>query len=67
DRLPSQPGDVQRTGGSIAAARSILGWEPVTPLPDGLAAEVAWVQDRSRRFDVGVDGQGAVGSPARRG
>ncbi len=42
-----QAGDVQRTGGSNAAARRLLGWEPQTTLADGIAAQVAW--HRSRR------------------
>ena len=47
ERLPEQPGDVQRTGGSNEAARRLLGWEPQTALADGITAQVAW--HRSRR------------------
>src|SRR5690606_32078257 len=47
EQHPEQPGDVRRTGGSNDAARQLLGWEPRTPLADGIAAQVAW--HRSRR------------------
>jgi UDP-glucuronate 4-epimerase len=42
DRRPEQPGDVVQTGGDISAAAAGLGWRPVTPLADGLDAQVAW-------------------------
>jgi nucleoside-diphosphate-sugar epimerase len=38
---PSQPGDVDRTGGSIDLARSLLSWEPEVALLEGLAAQYA--------------------------
>jgi len=38
---PPQPGDVDRTGGSIDLARSLLSWEPVVALPEGLTAQYA--------------------------
>ena len=45
DRHPTQRGDVHgppRTSPSPAD----LGWSPVVPLEQGLAAQLAWVQDR---------------------
>lgn len=42
EELPGQPGDVARTGGSIDRARELLGWEPVVPLEEGVAAQIAW-------------------------
>lgn len=39
---PGQPGDVDRTAGSIERAKMSLGWRPVVPLRDGLARQVAW-------------------------
>ncbi len=42
DHRAAQAGDVQRTGGSIEVARSILGWKPNVSLEDGLAEQVAW-------------------------
>ncbi len=42
DELPASAGDVQRTGGATDRAREILGWQPVTTLPEGVAAQVAW-------------------------
>lgn len=42
DRRPTQPGDVNRTGGSIQLARHLLGWEPTIDLEEGLRSQVAW-------------------------
>jgi nucleoside-diphosphate-sugar epimerase len=44
---PAQPGDVQRTGGSIDRANALLRWKPVTDLRAGLVAQAAW--HRARR------------------
>lgn len=49
DRLPTQAGDVDRTGGSIDRARSLLGWEPRVDLRDGLAAQLRWHRERRGR------------------
>lgn len=46
ERRPAQPGDVERTGGSIDRARDLLDWEPHVPLRDGLAKQVAWHRER---------------------
>ena len=43
----SVAGDVFQTGADIAAAQEVLGWRPVTPLLEGIAAQVA-----SLRADV---------------
>lgn len=42
DVLPGQPGDVHQTGGDITAIGEALGWQPQTPLRDGIKAQVAW-------------------------
>ncbi len=47
ERHDPAPGDVPRTGGSIEAARSLLGWSPRTTLADGVAAQAEW--HRARR------------------
>jgi nucleoside-diphosphate-sugar epimerase len=47
DPQPAQPGDVQRTGGSIDRANALLGWKPVTDLRAGLVAQAEW--HRARR------------------
>lgn len=39
---PAQPGDVERTGGSIDRARRLLGWQPAVSLAEGVARQVAW-------------------------
>ena len=46
DRHPAQRGDVRRTSADVSLARRNLGWSPVVPLDQGLAAELAWVQSR---------------------
>ena len=52
DRYPSQPGDVERTGGSTERATQLLGWAPRVGLPGGLAAQLAW--HRERRAAMGL-------------
>ena len=47
ERLPNQPGDVARTGGTIDRAQRILGWAPITDLRAGLTAQADW--HRARR------------------
>jgi nucleoside-diphosphate-sugar epimerase len=44
DRKPARPGDQKHTSANIEKARRFLGYNPVTPVRDGLKAEVAWVQ-----------------------
>jgi UDP-glucuronate 4-epimerase len=45
-RLPVQPGDVPQTYASIDKARTLLGYEPSTPLEDGLKRVAAWLRAR---------------------
>ena len=42
DRQPAQPGDVQRTFASIEKARSLLGYDPKTPMEAGVREFVEW-------------------------
>jgi nucleoside-diphosphate-sugar epimerase len=49
ENLPSMPGDVRRTAADIDLARSELGYEPRTPLAEGLAAQVEWHRGRTER------------------
>ena len=46
-RLPNQPGDVPLTYADISLARSELGYEPVTPLDEGIATFVDWYRKES--------------------
>jgi nucleoside-diphosphate-sugar epimerase len=39
-------GDAARTAADTARIRAELGWEPVTPFEDGLAAQWRWAADR---------------------
>jgi len=57
DWLPAQPGDVPQTWADISKARRLLGYDPQTPLAEGLRAFAGWLSDRQR--DV-------VGTPDRR-
>jgi UDP-glucuronate 4-epimerase len=43
-----QKGDVERTWADISKARRILGYDPKTPLNEGIAKTVAWRKSISR-------------------
>jgi len=43
ERAPHQRGDVRATHGDIAALKRAVGYEPATPLEEGIAAEAAWL------------------------
>ena len=47
ERLPVQPGDVDRTFADIALARAELGYQPKTSLPAGLARFVEWYRTQA--------------------
>ncbi len=42
DKQPTQPGDVTMTCADISKARTMLGYSPSTPLPEGIKAFVSW-------------------------
>jgi UDP-glucuronate 4-epimerase len=42
ERLPEQPGDVRQTYADVSRAREELGYQPSTPLEEGLRRYVAW-------------------------
>lgn len=46
-RLPSQPGDVPLTYADISLARAELGYEPTTPLAEGIATFIDWYRKES--------------------
>jgi UDP-glucuronate 4-epimerase len=46
DRFDAQPGDVERTGGSVEEAGLVLGWAPRVRLREGLAEQLTWHRDR---------------------
>jgi UDP-glucuronate 4-epimerase len=46
-RLPDEPGDVPLTCADITLARSELGYNPVTPLDEGIARFVHWYRKES--------------------
>ena len=45
EMLPMQPGDVEATYADIGRARAKLGFEPITPLAEGLPAFIRWFRD----------------------
>jgi UDP-glucuronate 4-epimerase len=49
ERLPEQPGDVPRTMASIDKARRLLGYEPATPLEEGLVKFAGWLRAAAAR------------------
>ena len=49
DRLPSQPGDVFRTGGSGELALDSIGWQPHVGVPEGLRRQGEWHLARRAR------------------
>ncbi len=51
-RVAEQPGDVQRTGGSIGLAHNLLGWSPSVSLREGLTLQAAWHRMRPVPDDV---------------
>jgi UDP-glucuronate 4-epimerase len=44
--LPPQPGDVPITWADLSKSRRLLGYEPRTPLDEGLGKFVAWLRQR---------------------
>ncbi|MGE5295810.1 MAG: NAD-dependent epimerase/dehydratase family protein [Solirubrobacterales bacterium] len=54
-RLPLQPGDVDRTYADVAKAQARLGYEPSTDIRTGLARFVAWFrQERDAKEPAGT-------------
>jgi UDP-glucuronate 4-epimerase len=46
---PMQPGDVPATWADIEASRRDLGYQPTTPIEEGLARFVEWYRSYHRR------------------
>ena len=46
ERLPPQPGDVQRTFASVAKAKQLLGYNPRTPMEEGIRRFVEWFRQQ---------------------
>ncbi len=44
NRMPMQPGDVDRTYADITRSKAELGYEPTTTLAEGIARQWAWMQ-----------------------
>ncbi len=63
DRRPDRVGDTPRTDGCAAAARDLLGWEPVTDLRSGLRRQVDWHLRRRLEADPPQPAAAAVPRP----
>jgi UDP-glucuronate 4-epimerase len=48
DRQPAQPGDVPQTFADISKARRLLGYDPRTPIEDGVRRFVEWFKGRDK-------------------
>ena len=48
ERLPPQPGDVERTYADVTRARELLGYEPSMPIERGIPEFVDWYRRASR-------------------
>ena len=46
--LPMQPGDVEATAAEISRSRELLGFEPKTPLRDGIRSFLKWYREYYR-------------------
>ena len=46
DRRPTQPGDVPQTYADVSKARRLLGYEPGTPIEEGIRRFVEWFKGR---------------------
>ncbi|MBN1673059.1 MAG: GDP-mannose 4,6-dehydratase [Kiritimatiellae bacterium] len=49
EKLPLQPGDVQRTCADISKARRLLGYNPGTTVEEGIARFVEWYRATAKR------------------
>jgi UDP-glucuronate 4-epimerase len=48
DRQPAQPGDVDRTCADVTKARRLLGYDPRTPVEEGIPLFVEWFRSAGR-------------------
>lgn len=46
EHKPARPGDQKHTAADTTKARAVLGYNPVTPVREGLEAQVAWMMSR---------------------
>lgn len=49
NRMPTQPGDVERTCADVSKARELLGYNPSTTVEDGIRRFIEWYKDVNRR------------------
>lgn len=48
DRQPLQPGDVPQTFADVSKARELLGYDPSTPIEEGIARFVEWFRGQAK-------------------
>ncbi|HEX7312871.1 MAG TPA: GDP-mannose 4,6-dehydratase [Pyrinomonadaceae bacterium] len=49
DRQPTQPGDVPQTYADVSKARRLLGYDPRTPIEEGIRRFVEWFKEEGTR------------------
>jgi UDP-glucuronate 4-epimerase len=54
ERLPLQPGDVERTYADISRARRLLGYAPTTPVEKGIPRFVQWYVEDEQNYREGA-------------
>jgi UDP-glucuronate 4-epimerase len=55
ERLPLQPGDVERTYADISRARRLLGYAPTTPVEKGIPRFVQWYVEDEQNHREGAE------------
>jgi UDP-glucuronate 4-epimerase len=50
DRKPWQPGDVPLTSADVSHSKEVLGYEPHTPIREGLKKFADWIKGEGRDF-----------------
>jgi UDP-glucuronate 4-epimerase len=50
DRQPQQPGDVPLTSADVTHSREVLGYEPRTPIREGIEKFADWIRGEGRDF-----------------
>jgi GDP-D-mannose 3',5'-epimerase len=56
----SKPQGVRGRNSDNTRLREVLGWEPITPLEQGLARTYAWIRGQLHKFGEPLDYEGAT-------
>lgn len=52
DRLPMQPGDVDRTYADISKAKKLIGYHPKTSFEEGICKFVQWYKENKELYEI---------------